>query len=343
MRSGFVRTKVLIYDLYDTVRTSLKPLSPRNHSEKTKALFAVGVISILWGTTWLASKKGVEYMPALQLAGIRQLSGGIFYIIFFTLKGYKWPSWSQLIRFTWMSVLMFVVSNGFSTWSVQFLPSGLASVISSISPIWIAIFSLFVFKDTKLNLTTAIGLIIGFGGILIIFSDYLDAIFNSSFSKGIMLGLIATMTWAAGTLFTVKHAKDLNPYYSLGWQMFLSGVILTIIAYSTGLVIPVRQIPLVSWFSIGYLVVFGSIITFAAFIYALKRLPAAQASVYGYINPVVAVIIGSLLNHEKLNILIAGGTLVTLLGVYLVNTGFKKSAAKDAAEALEDTGDDENS
>ena len=332
MRSGLVRTKALVYDLYDTVRSSMQPLSPRNHSEKTKALLAVAVVSILWGTTWLASKKGIEHMPALQLAGIRQLSGGIFYILFFTIKGYKWPNWSQLIRFTWMSVLMFVISNGFSTWSVQFLPSGLASVIGAISPIWIAIFSLFIFRDTKLNLITIIGLVVGFSGILIIFSDYLDAIFNSSFSKGIFLGLTATMTWAIGTLFTVKHAKDINPYYSLGWQMFLSGVILTIIAYSTGLHIPISEIKPVSWYAIGYLVIFGSIITFAAFIYALKRLPAAQASVYSYINPVVAVILGAYLNSEKLNIYIAGGTLVTLLGVYLVNTGFKKSALKEAEE-----------
>jgi drug/metabolite transporter (DMT)-like permease len=81
----------------------------------------------------------------------------------------------------------------------------------------------------------------------------------------------------------------------------------------------------VAWYSIGYLVIIGSVITFLAFIYALKRLPAAQASVYAYINPIVAVIIGALLNGEKLNLVIAIGTAVTLLGVYLVNTGFRKA------------------
>ena len=75
--------------------------------------------------------------------------------------------------------------------------------------------------------------------------------------------------------------------------------------------------------------VVGSIITFTAFIYTLKRLPAAQASVYAYINPIVAVIIGALLNHEELNGYIAVGTAVTLIGVYLVNTGFKKATAKE--------------
>ena len=312
--------------LLNSTRSSLKPLNPARHSEKTRALLAVALVSFFWGTTWLASKKGVEHMPALQLAGIRQLVGGGLYVLFFAVRGFKWPNLAQLIRFTWMSVLMFVVSNGFSTWSVQYIPSGLGAVIGAIAPIWIAIFSLAMFKDTRLNVTTTVGLVLGFSGILIIFYDYLDALFNSSFFLGIILGIIATMTWALGTLFTVKHAKDLDPYYSIGWQMFLSGIILTAIAWITGQHIPVATIPLPAWLSIAYLVIIGSIITFAAFIYALKRLPAAQASVYAYINPIVAVIIGAILNHEKLNGWIAGGTLVTLAGVYLVNTGFKKKA-----------------
>ena len=320
-----IQVKSFFDDLLDTAKSSFQPLDPRRHSEKTRALFAVGLVSIFWGTTWLASKKGVEHMPALQLAGIRQLLGGGIYIIFFILRGFKWPSWNQLFRFTWMSVIMFVVSNGFGTWSVQYIPSGLGAVIGAIAPIWIALFSLVLFKDTRLNITTVIGLILGFGGILIIFYDYLDILFDANFSLGIILGVIATMTWALGTLLTVKHARDLNPYYSVGWQMFLSGVILTAVSYITGQHIPLAEIPMPAWYSITYLVVIGSIITFAAFIYALKRLPPAQASVYAYINPIVAVIIGALLNHEKLNLLIAGGTLVTLIGVYLVNTGFKKS------------------
>ena len=320
-----IQVRSFFDDLLDTAKSSFQPLDPRRHSEKTRALFAVGLVSIFWGTTWLASKKGVENMPALQLAGIRQLLGGGIYIIFFLIRGFKWPSWNQLFRFTWMSVIMFVVSNGFGTWSVQYIPSGLGAVSGAIAPIWIALFSLVLFKDTRLNITTVIGLILGFGGILIIFYDYLDILFDTNFSLGIILGVIATMTWALGTLLTVKHARDLNPYYSVGWQMFLSGLILTAVSYITGQHIPLAQIPMPAWYSITYLVVIGSIITFAAFIYALKRLPPAQASVYAYINPIVAVIIGALLNHEKLNLLIAGGTMVTLIGVYLVNTGFKKS------------------
>lgn len=323
------QVKQYIYDLYDTVRSSVQPLHPRNQSEKTRALVAVGLVSFFWGTTWLASKKGVEHMPALQLAGIRQFLGGSIYLIFFFFRGHKLPTREQFIQFLWMSVLMFVASNGLSTWSVQYIPSGLGAVIGAIAPIWIAIFSVALFRETRFNATTIFGLLLGFGGIVIIFLDYIRDLFNSGFSLGILLGVIATMTWALGTLYTVRHSKNLDPYYSLGWQMFMAGILLTLISLATGQYKPLAEVDPAAWYAIGYLVVVGSVITFLAFIYALKRLPAAQASVYAYINPVVAVIIGSLLNHEKLNLTIALGTFVTLFGVYLVNTGFKKARPTD--------------
>ena len=324
-----MRTQVrnFIDYLLDTARKPLQPLATDRHSERSKALFAVGLVSFFWGTTWLASKRGITHMPALQLSGIRQLAGGSLYILYFSLKGHRWPTASQLLRLTWMSLLMFVFSNGLSTWSVQYIPSGMGAVIGAIAPIWIAVFSLFLFKDTSMNLMTTAGLMLGFGGILVIFSDYLEALFNSDFYLGIIMGVLSTMTWALGTLLTVKHAKDFDPYYGIGWQMFLSGIILSTMAWATGQRIPLAEIPAVSWYAIAYLVVVGSIITFAAFIYSLKRLPAAQASVYAYINPIVAVAIGSHLNDEKFNAVIAGGTAITLLGVYLVNTGFKKSGS----------------
>ncbi len=318
--------KQQLYDIYGQIRQTIQPLHPKKQSERTKAFLALGVVSFFWGTTWLASKIGVRNMPGLQLAGIRQLLGGGIYTLFFLVQGYKWPNRKQLVQFIWMSILMFVISNGFSTWSLQYIPSGLGAVIGAMAPLWIALFSVLFFRESRLNITAIFGLVLGFGGIVIIFSDYLEALFQSSFILGVILGIIATMTWALGTLYTVQHAKDLNAYYSLGWQMLLSGVILTGIAWGSGDAIPLSETTPETWYAITYLVIIGSIITFAAFIYCLKRLPPAQSSVYAYINPIVAVLIGAILNNEKLNLIIAIGTAVTILGVYLVNTGFKRSS-----------------
>lgn len=311
-------------DMLESARTMLQPFDPGRHSERSKALMAVGLVSVMWGTTWLVSARGVSGMPALQMSGIRHLIGGGVYIAYFMSREFRWPKPAEWIRFTWMAVLMFVMSNGLSTWSVQYIPSGLGSVIGALSPIWIAVFSLFLYRESRLNATTALGLLLGFGGVALIFSDYLEDIFRSQFALGILFGMVAAMTWAIGTLLTVRHAARMDPYYSIGWQMFISGVILTGLAEVTGNTIPIREIPAVSWYAIAYLVVLGSMVTFAAFIYSLRRLPPAQASVYAYINPIVAVLIGAWLNGERLNASIGIGTLVTLVGVYLVNTGFKR-------------------
>ena len=318
--------KNYIYDIYGRAKSIIEPVYLRNQSDRTKAILAGEVVCFFWGTTWLASKSGVRYMPALQLAGIRQLMAGSFFLGYFFIKGFKLPTRNEFIQFGWMSLLMIVINNGFSTWSMKYIPSGLGAVIGAASPLWIAVLSTFVFKETKLNAMTIAGLLLGIGGILIIFSDYLQDLFNSTFSIGIVLTLVASVTWAFGTIFTVKNARHVNPYFSIGWQMFLGGIVLLTVARFSGQYAPLSGMHTEVWYAISYLVFIGSIITYSAFIYALKRLPAQQVSVYAYINPIVAVIVGALLNNEKLTMIIALGTGVTLLGIYLVNTGFKRKA-----------------
>ena len=295
-----------------------------NPSEKNSALFAVGVVSILWGTTWMASKIAVKSMPALQVSGMRHLIGGSLYVGYFFFKKFPFPTKEQFIRIFWVSLIMFVLCNGFSVMSVQYIPSGLAAVVGAMSPLWVAVFGLLIFRDTKLSAITIAGLLLGFGGVLITFYDYIEELADSNFILGVIYGLIASITWALGTLLTVKDSKKLDPYYSMGWQMFLSGIMLSVFSFATNQHVPISSIGTEGWLSLAYLIVVGSVIAFMAFIYALKRLPATQVSIHSYINPLVAIIIGDLMMHEGLTAYLVIGTIVTLLGVYLVNRGFKK-------------------
>ncbi|PWT97953.1 MAG: drug/metabolite-transporting permease [Bacteroidetes bacterium] len=327
--------KNYIYDLYDRLRSSLSPSYLRSKSDHSKAIIALCIICFFWGTTWLGAKIGVRYMPALQLAGTRQLVAGSIFLIYFFSKGYKLPTRSQFFQFFWMSFLMFGISNGFNTWSVKFIPSGLGAVLGALSPIWIAIFSTFFFKDTRLNVMTVTGLILGLGGVCLIFYDYLGEILRPSFYPGIILAGAASMTWAMGTIYTVRHSRNVDPYYSMGWQMFISGIVLLIVSYFVGQFKPFTQVDIRAWYSLAYLVLIGSVFTNASFIYALKRLPATQVSIYAYVNPIVAVAIGALLNHEKITTLICLGTIVAIGGIYLVNTGFKKVETTDEKNQIE--------
>ncbi len=298
-----------------------------NKSEKSKALFAVGVVSILWGTTWLASKIGVEYIPPLQLSGLRHFIGGGLYVIYFTFFRKMLPQKHQLWQIFWMSILMFVISNAFSVLSVKYMPSGIGSVVGAIMPIWVVLFTGLVFNKVRFKRKTIVGIAMGFAGVVITFFDFIEHIMYTDFSLGILYGVIASIAWALSSLFTAKQAKDMDPYFSLGWQMFVSGCLLSVFSLITGNFVPVSQIPMNAWLSIGYLVLIGSVIAFGAYIYALKRLPTALVAVHSYINPIVAIILGNILMQEKLTAFIVGGTMITLWGVYLVNNSFKKAKA----------------
>jgi drug/metabolite transporter (DMT)-like permease len=302
------------------------PLTIRKKGTRAKALFALAMVCFFWGTTWLASKQGVKYMPALQLAGVRQFLGGMCYVVFFLLKKAPLPKRKEWITILVLSSLNFLFSNGLNTWGVEYISAGLAAIIAAIFPLWLVVISLFKSKS-KIPLRAITGFIIGFAGVCIIFYEHIHDFVNSGFRLGIILSVIATWAWTFGTLYTKKQAVNFNPYFSLGLQMLISGFFLIALTNLTGNSIPVSAIPWQSWTAIGYLVVFGSVLSFIAYLYALQHLSAEQTSLYAYVNPIVAVLLGWLIFSEKLSVYIGVGGVVTLLGVYLINNAYKISAS----------------
>ena len=170
-------------------------------------------------------------------------------------------------------------------------------------------------------------MIIGFAGILIIFYDYLDFFSNRSFAFGVGLAVLSTASWAFGMVYTSKKKLPVDILFSVGLQMLIAGVITLFICLLSGKYVNLATTGSASLYSLLYLVLFGSLIAYSAFVYSVSKLPPALVSIYAYINPIVAVLLGWLLLHEKLNPNMILGTLVTLGGVYLVNREFKKQKA----------------
>ncbi len=262
-------------------------------------------------------------MPALQLAGIRQLIGGSLYVAYFLYKKTPWPKGKQWKTIIILSILNFVFSNGLSTWGVKYISSGLGSIIGAIFPLWIVLIT--VFRGEKIARLSVLGLFVSFAGVCVIFYDHLSDFLKPDFRFGIFLSLFSTFTWAFGTLYTRKKAASFNPYFSLGLQMLISSLLLLAFTGATGTGINIADIPANSWWAIGYLTIIGSVLTFIAFIYALQHLPAHISSVYAYINPIVAVLLGSIIFNEPLTIAIAIGGAVTLCGLYMVNYSIRKA------------------
>jgi drug/metabolite transporter (DMT)-like permease len=301
-------------------------------STKNKAMWALVWVSFAWGTTWLASKEAVTNVPALQIIAIRQLVGGALYIIYFIFKKHPWPKGKQWIVILVLSFLTFMLSNTLSTWGIKFIPSGLGAIMGAIFPLWLVIITMF--QGKRLPNQAMIGLLLGFGGVCIIFYEHLKEFLNPDFRFGILLSLTATISWAFGTLYTKQEAINFNPYFSLGFQMLISGIIVMSIAQATGNAIKFSEIPISTLWAVSYLVVIGSVVTFVAYIYSLQHLPTALASVYAYINPIVAVLLGAALVNEKLTIFIGIGGAITIAGVYLVNSSLKKKMIMEPSEPM---------
>ncbi len=306
-----------------------------NNLPKGKAggYLALGITSVVWGTTWVASKIGVTQLPALQMAYIRQFLGGMCFVIFFMLyKKLAFPTRKQFLWLLVMSFLMFVMANGLSTWSLQYIPTGLSALVGALYPLSVVIIEMVFYKSRNMTILTFIGLLLGITGIGIVFYENAFQHHPEGFFFGVMLSVIAMLSWSIGTIIIVRNNIKINPYYATGWQMLISSFILFIVAETTQPTIALKNISAAGWGAIAYLVLAGSLLAFIAFIYSMKKLPAAVSSLYAYINPLVAMVTAAIVLNEKLTMYILWGAIVTLIGVFLVNYSIKRSREKIIVE-----------
>lgn len=303
-------------------------------ANQNKAYIALAVTSIVWGTTWVASKMGISHMPAFELASIRQFLGGSLYVGFFLLKGEALPTKKQFFWLLGMSLLMFVSSNGIATYGLQFITSGLAALIAALYPLSVVLIERYYYKAIMITPKTLIGLCLGLLGIGFIFYKDSLTIHGSHYLLGVGLSLLAMITWSIGSIIISRTKIKINAYNSIGWQMLISAVIMACISLISGDYVPLTQIPAISWVVILYMVIGGSVFAFISFIYSMKHLKSSIASLYAYINPIVAIWVGSILLNEQMTWNNIVGTLCTLAGVYLVNKSLKDQ--KDPVHAVSD-------
>jgi drug/metabolite transporter (DMT)-like permease len=227
-------------------------------------------------------------------------------------------------RISVQSIFLLCIANGLLTWSVEYISGGLAAIIAALVPLFITLFSVWFSKCAKVTRWMIAGLIAGFAGVLIIFYDYLGQIHNTTFVFGVVLALISTLSWSFGTVYASRQKPTIDVLFGVGLQMLIAGIIILTVCAISGKYVNLAETGHASWYALIYLVIFGSLIAYSAYVFAISKLPATLVSIYAYINPIVAVGLGWLLLAEKLNTHMILGTLITLGGVYIVNREYKK-------------------
>lgn len=287
------------------------------------AYFALGAVCIIWGTTYLVLRIGVTQFPPFLFSMLRFLAAGPILLFFTALSGKAtWPDRNTLFNQAICGLLMITLGISIVGWAEVYISSGVAAIVCSMMPIWTVIINVIVTKDEKPNWLIIVGLATGLSGIILIFGEHLSEFSNANYTKGILLTFMANLCWAIGSIWIKKKNQNSNPFLNAGLQMLFGGLFL--IPF-TLLFDDYSQI---QWnnevvFSLIYMIVIGSAAAYACYSYAIKKLPMTLVSLYAYINPVVAVILGWLVLSEKLNFQIGLAIAITVLGIYLVNRGYQ--------------------
>lgn len=295
---------------------------------QTKAYLALLTICIVWGTTYLAMLIGVASFPAFLFSGLRHtIAALILWISVPLLKKKVNLRWSDIVKQMIPGVLMLALGNGTIGWAEKYIPSGLAALIVSIMPVYVVLIN-FVTGRGKgmLNSRIILGLLLGCAGIVLIFKDNLGDLMDTRYLAGVLVCFAASLCWAAGTVYMKYSGATTDSYINTAIQLTSGGLALLISSPFLDDLSQLKSIQPESIWALAYLIVFGSILSFLCYVYAVKNLPVGLVSIYAYINPFIAVSLGFLLKDERVTWITVVAFATTLSGVYWINRGYKINA-----------------
>lgn len=293
------------------------------HSHQTRAYLALAAICIIWGTTYTAIKLAVRDFPPYLLVGIRQTSAGLLLLGVAIASGSfrKLPDSRYVARQTITGLATITGGNGFITWGMQYVSSGLAAIIGSLTPVIVVFINLAWRGSERINSRVLAGVMLGFGGLALIFSDGWQDFLKPGYRWGIAGCFSSCLTWSLGTVMAKRwNAPEVPPLLNAGLQITaggLGGLVLSFLLDKTHSIHHTVE----GWLSVVYLITVGSALAFTLYMFALKHLSATVSSLYTYINPTVAIILGWIFLGESLTLWEGFGMLVTIAGVWLVNSG----------------------
>lgn len=286
-----------------------------------RAYLALALICIVWGTTYTAIKYAIADFPPFLLVGIRQTSAGLILLALAVGSGkIAMPEMRYVGRQALTGLATITGGNGLVTWGMQYVSSGLAAIIGSLTPVVVVLITLFWHGKERVHARMIAGVLLGFVGLSLIFREGWQDFTRPEYRLGIACCFGSCFTWSLGTVMAKQwNSPKVSPLLNAGLQITSGGMggFLLSIFFD-----PNHEIhhSLQGWISVAYLVLIGSALAFTLYMFALKHLSATVSSLYTYINPVVAILLGWMLLGEALTPWEIAGMGLTILGVYVVNT-----------------------
>jgi len=291
-----------------------------NSPSRLNLLAAFGAVYFLWGSTYLAIRFAIETIPPFLMAGTRFLIAGSLLYAWSRLRGAPKPRAIHWRSAAIIGGLMLVFGNGGVTWAEQVIPSGIAALLVATVPMWIVLIDRLWHRGEPVRLRVVVGLVVGVIGAGVLTGPGRFVGTSAVDPLGALALLVATVSWAFGSLYSRKAPLPPSPLLGTGMEMLAGGFFLCCLAGFSGeyAQVNIQALSLKSAFSLGYLVVFGSLVGFTSYIWLLKVTSAARVSTYAFVNPVIAMLLGWALAGETLTLqtLIAAGIIV--VAVFLI-------------------------
>lgn len=302
--------------------------------EKAIAYVAFAIVCIVWGTTYLFIRIALDTIPPLLLTASRFVVAGLIMLGIARLRGEALPRDRRtLANLALIGFLMVGVGNLSVVWAEQWVPSGLAALLVATAPFWMAIIEAFRTGGERLDLRSGFGMAIGFAGVaMLVTPGGSGGAWSVAFLLGALAIQIGGICWQLGSAHGKYNLRHVPLLSSAALQMLFGGVFCTIAGFAIGEGPRFALTPR-TFAALAYLTIFGSVLAYSAYVFALAHMRTTHTSLYAYVNPVVAVFLGWLILDEPLTWLSIAAMVVILLGVALVQTsGGKKATVTVPAE-----------
>jgi len=288
-----------------------------------KYWLAFGAIYIIWGTTYLAIKIGIEDFPPFIMAAIRYLIAGVILLLICVAKREK--IFSKGVGYNLLlGAFIMTFGQAIAFWSEKYISSGLTAVFNSLLPLCYIVADKRNWSNYKGSKLTIASISLGLIGVVILFINPSGA---SEEHTGVLTFIASVVTvagcffWAVGSLYYKYHKKTGSLLENVGWQLIGGMICCVLVVLITGewKTFEVRAIPSKAWFAVVYLAIAGSILALLALYWLLARRPAAVVGTYAYVNPVIAVLLGFLIANEQITVVQILGMVLILVAAYMAN------------------------
>ena len=316
-------------------------MHPAQRPGRWKVILAFGLVYLFWGSTYLAIDIAVQTIPPALMCGVRFLIAGVVMLVVCAATGRRiFYSPKQIALASIVGLLLLMGGNLTLSYAELSVSSGLAALIVAITPLWFLVLDSLLLGDHHISRRGKAGLLLGILGLFILVWPQLrtGSMGHREFWASVSL-IAGSFSWALGSVLSKRWQSGMDVFSSTAWQVTAAGVGNFIFAFIAG------DLAHVVWTVRGisatlYLVVCGSWIGYTAYIYLLEHVPTSKVSTYAYVNPVVAVFLGWLILHERVDRFILAGSAIVVLSVILVTIAkVKDKSVTKQLPAVEAAGD----